>query len=60
MRIVTYVLGAIAGFFTFIGLGLIIIGYQVEGGITLVVGLLNLVQFIRFLRSDQSSYTHIY
>jgi len=52
MRTITYVLGAIAGFFTFVGIGLIARGYQVEGGITLVIGLLNLVQFIRFMRAD--------
>jgi len=52
MRPLTYVLGAIAGFFTFGGIGLIIKGFQVGGGITLVIGLLNLVQFIRFLRED--------
>jgi len=52
MRPITYILGAIAGFFTFVGIGLLIKGYQVEGGITLVIGLLNLVQFIRFLRDD--------
>ena len=52
MRPITYILGAIAGFFTFGGLGLIYRGYQVEGGITLAIGLLNLVQFIRFLRVD--------
>ncbi len=40
MRLITYILGAIAGFFTFGGIGLIIKGYQVEGGITLVIGLL--------------------
>lgn len=52
MRPLTYILGAVAGFFTFGGIGLIIKGFQVEGGITLVIGLLNLVQFIRFLRID--------
>lgn len=52
MRPLTYILGAVAGFFAFVGLGLIIKGYQLEGGITLVIGLLNLVQFIRFLKSD--------
>jgi len=52
MRPLTYVLGAAAGFFTFGGLGLIYRGYQVEGGITLVIGLLNLIQFVRFLRAD--------
>ena len=52
MRPLTYILGALAGFFTFGGIGLIIRGYNVEGGITLVIGLLNLVQFIRFLRAD--------
>jgi len=52
MRSITYILGAIAGFFTFVGIGLIIKGYQIEGGITLVIGLLNLVQFIRFLKLD--------
>ncbi len=52
MRPLTYVLGAVAGFFTFGGIGLIAKGYQLEGGITLVIGLLNLVQFIRFLRVD--------
>ena len=31
MRSITYVLGALAGFFTFGGIGLIIKGYQVEG-----------------------------
>lgn len=52
MKPLTYVLGAVAGFFTFGGIGLIIKGFQVEGGITLVIGLLNLVQFVRFLRED--------
>lgn len=52
MRPLTYVLGAVAGFFTFGGIGLLYKGYQVEGGITLIIGLLNLVQFIRFLSSD--------
>lgn len=52
MRSITYVLGAVAGFFTFGGIGLIIKGFQVEGGITLVIGLLSLVQFLRFLRED--------
>jgi len=52
IRRITYILGAIAGFFTFGGIGLIIKGFQVEGGITLIIGLLNLVQFIRFLRID--------
>jgi len=52
MRNITYIIGVIAGFFTFGGIGLIIKGYMVEGGITLVIGLLNLVQFIRFLRDD--------
>ena len=35
MRNITYVLGAVVGFFTFGGLGLIVKGFQVEGGITL-------------------------
>lgn len=52
MRTLTYILGAVAGFFTFGGIGLIVKGYQLEGGITLVIGLLNLVQFIRFMRAD--------
>lgn len=52
MRPLTYVLAAVAGFFTFGGIGLIYKGFQVEGGITLAIGLLNLVQFIRFLRAD--------
>lgn len=52
MRPLTYVLGAFAGFFTFIGIGLIIKGFQVEGGITLVIGLLCLIQFIRFLKGE--------
>jgi len=52
MRTITYTLGAIAGFFTFVGIGLIVRGYQVEGGITLAIGLFNLVQFIRFLTAD--------
>jgi len=52
MRPLTYILGAVAGFFTFGGLGLIYRGYQIEGGITLVIGLLNLIQFIRFLKAD--------
>jgi len=52
MRPLTYVLGAIAGFFTFGGIGLIIKGYKVEGGITLVIGLLCLIQFIRFIRAE--------
>ncbi len=52
MRTLTYVLGAIAGFFTFGGIGLLYKGYQIEGGITLLIGLLNLVQFIRFLKVD--------
>ena len=52
MRPLTYILGAIAGFFTFGGIGLLIKGFQVEGGITLVIGLLSLIQFIRFLKGD--------
>ena len=52
IRPLTYILGALAGFFTFGGIGLIVKGFQVEGGITLVIGLLNLIQFIRFLRAD--------
>ena len=52
MRTLTYILGAVAGFFTFGGIGLIAKGYTLEGGITLVIGLLNLVQFIRFMRAD--------
>ncbi len=52
MRPLTYILGAIAGFFTFGGIGLIVRGYQIEGGITLIIGLLSLIQFIRFLRVD--------
>jgi hypothetical protein len=52
MKPMAYVVGAVAGFFTFIGIGLIARGYQLEGGITFVIGLLNLVQFIRFLRED--------
>lgn len=52
MKTITYVLGAVAGFFTFGGIGLIYKGYQVEGGITLVIGLLNLIQFMRFLKED--------
>lgn len=52
MRSITYVLGAVAGFFTFGGIGLIARGYQLEGGITLIIGLLSLIQFIRFLRED--------
>ncbi len=30
-------------------------GFQVEGGITLIVGVLGLIQFIRFLREDTKS-----
>ena len=52
MRPLTYVLGAIAGFFTFGGIGLIAKGYMLEGSFVLVIGLLNLVQFIRFMRTD--------
>jgi len=52
MRPITYILGAVAGFFTMGGLGLIYNGYQLEGGITLVIGLLSLIQFIRFMRAD--------
>lgn len=52
MRLLTYILGAVAGFFTFGGIGLIIKEYHVEGGITLVIGLFNLIQFIRFLKAD--------
>jgi len=52
MRPLTNILGAVAGFFTFGGIGLIIKGYQIEGGITLFIGLLNLIQFIRFLKAD--------
>lgn len=52
MRPLTYILGAVAGFFTFGGIGLIIKGYQLEGVITLVIGVLNLVQFIRFMKAD--------
>jgi hypothetical protein len=54
MRPLTYVLGAVAGFFTFGGIGLISKGYQLEGGITLIIGLFNLIQFIRFLKTDLS------
>lgn len=52
MRPLTYVLGAVAGFSTFGGIGLIAKGYPWEGGFTLVIGLLCLIQFIRFLRAD--------
>jgi len=52
MRPLTYILGAIAGFFTFGGIGLIVKGYKVEGGITLVIGVLSLIQFIRYMRAD--------
>ena len=52
MRSITYILGAIAGFFTFGGLGLIAKGYPWEGGFTLVIGLLCFIQFIRFMRAD--------
>lgn len=52
MRLLTYILGAVAGFFTIGGIGLIIKGFQVEGGITLVIGLLNLVQFIRYIKAE--------
>lgn len=31
MRTITYILGAVAGFFTLGGIGLIVKGYQVEG-----------------------------
>ena len=55
MRTLTYILGTVAGFFTIGGIGIIIRGYQVEGGITLVIGLLNLVQFIRLLREDMKA-----
>ena len=34
MKTLTYILGAVAGFFTFAGIGLIAKGFQVEGGIT--------------------------
>lgn len=36
-------LAAVAGFFTFGGIGLIVKGHQLEGGIALIVGLLNLI-----------------
>jgi len=52
VRHLTYILGAVAGFFTFGGIGLIVKGYQLEGGITLFIGLLTLIQFIRFLKAD--------
>ena len=52
MRPITYILGALAGFFTFGGIGLIYKGYQLEGGITLAIGILNLIQFIRYMRAD--------
>ena len=52
MRPLTYVLGAVAGFFTFGGIALLYRGYQIEGGITLIIGLLCLIQFIRFLKED--------
>ena len=45
MRPLTYILGGIAGLFTFGGLGLIYRGYHVEGGIILVIGLLNRQRF---------------
>lgn len=54
MRNITYILGAIAGFFTFGRMGLLVRGYQIEGGMTRGIGLLNLVQFIRFLKADIS------
>lgn len=60
MRALTYVLGAVAGFFTFGGIGLIVKGFQVEGGITLVIGLLNLVQFIRFLKGEKFVWYAVY
>lgn len=49
MRPITYVLGAVAGFSIFGGIGLIARNYMLEGGFTLVIGLLCLIQFIRFL-----------
>ncbi len=52
MRNITYILGVIAGFFIFGGIGLIAKGHQLEGGITLVIGLLNLIQFSRFMRAN--------
>lgn len=52
MKPLTYILAVVAGFFTIGGIGLIIKGYQVEGGITLAIGLLNLFQFVRFLKKD--------
>lgn len=52
MRPLTCALGAIAGFLTFGGIALIYNGYQIEGGITLLIGLLNLLQFIRFLKKE--------
>jgi hypothetical protein len=52
MRVIIYILGVLAGFFTFTGMGLIVKGHQLEGGIILAIGLLNLIQFIRFLKAD--------
>jgi len=52
MRSITYILGAVAGFFTFGGTGLIVKGFLIEGEITLVIGLLSLIQFIRLLKID--------
>ncbi|MBU0497893.1 MAG: hypothetical protein KKG04_08085 [Candidatus Thermoplasmatota archaeon] len=54
MRPLTYILGAVAGFFTFAGIGLLARGFQTEGLITLAIGLLNLVQFIRFWKIEIS------
>jgi len=52
VRSLTYILGAVAGFFTFGGIGLLAKGYRLEGGITILIGLLNLIQFVRFLKED--------
>jgi hypothetical protein len=54
MRPITIILGSVAGFFMFAGIGLILRGYQWEGLFTLVIGVLNLVQFIRFMKAESS------
>jgi len=52
MRPLTYILAVVAGVFVLGGIGLIIKGYQLEGAIALIIGVLDLVQFIRFFKED--------
>jgi TM2 domain-containing membrane protein YozV len=52
MRPIVYIVGAVAGFATFAGIGLIYRGFQLEGGIILAIGLLNLIVFVRYMVTE--------